>query len=141
MYYGIRLVTGSMPKAGTTNPVHLVLIGIHHRTNKITVNKFRLFKSSLLKTSTYQDIIVRVNNEDGVGDVQAVWLSMDKNYIPCYHTYWYLEHIEVHRYSGKTTFPCYHWVAENERLTLTSNTSEFRIQIYRNCMEQLIIYS
>ena len=114
-----------MPKAGTTNPVHLVLIGTHHRTEKITVNKFRLFKNSLLKTSTYQDIIIEVKNEDGVGDVQAVWLSMDKNYIPCYHTYWYLEYIEVYRYYGKTTFPCYHWMAENEHLTLTSNTSEY----------------
>ena len=100
----------------------MILIGTHHHTEKIAINEHKLLKSSSLKTSTYQDIIIKVDNGDGVGDVQAVWISMDSKCIPLLDTSWFLEYIEVYRNSSeKNIFPCYHWI-KNEHLTISSKT-------------------
>ncbi len=113
------MVTGNVPGAGTINPnVFLVLIGSNNCTKQVNISKGPLF-SKHLATGTYEDIIVKVWNSGGIGEVEVIWFWMEDYFLK---TSWYIEFVEIRSSFGTKRFPCHHWIKGGDKISLTSKT-------------------
>ncbi len=124
-HYGIRVVTARSDCSGSFDPdIYLVLVGNNHRTNKIRIQG-SLFKSNTLRNGYYNDIIIEIDDDEGLGQVEVVVVEIDRTL--CHPLgYYHLDFLEVHSIESeeakKAHFPFYHWIKANETMSCASKT-------------------
>ena len=102
----------------------MILVGNQGATKKIYILKFGSF-SPKIDGGTCDDLLVE--SDANLGDVQVVILGKEKNwFLP---TNWYVSYTSICHYNGgcvkqQVKFPCYHWIGDNEAISITSATGK-----------------
>ena len=124
-HYGIRLVTARSECSGGSHPnIYLVLVGKNHRSNRIHIQG-SLFQSNTLRSGYYNDIIIEIDDDEGLGQVEVVLIQMDfslLNPLDCYHVDFIEVHSIISNEAKKAHFPCYHWITANDTISCSSKT-------------------
>ena len=103
----------------------MILVGKQGATKKIyLLDHLSIFSS--IKRGTCDDLLVRSNAN--LGDVQVVILGNEKSWF-IRHANWYVNYISICHYNGgsvrqEVKFPCYHWIGDNEAVSITSATGK-----------------
>ena len=125
-YYGVRIATGTVGGAGKKDKaVYIILVGNQGATKKIYLVPYLSIFSSIAGR-TCDDLLVE--SDANLGDVQVVILGNEKNwFIP--NDNWYVNYISICHYDGgsvrqEVKFPCYHWIGDNEAISITSATGK-----------------
>ena len=126
-YYGVRIATGNVGGAGTNDKgVYTILVGNQGATKKIYLLDYLSILSSI-EGGTCDDLLVET--DANLEDVQVVILGNEKNWFLPTNDYWYINYTTIYHYNegsmkAEKKFPCYHWIGDNEAVSITSATSK-----------------
>ncbi len=117
--------------AGTCDRgIYVVLIGDKGATQKMGF--IRLLEH--IKKNTCEDLLVQT--ESDLGEIQVVIFGYEKNWFVTFKDLWFVNYSTIYQYSetsikNETTFPCYHWVGDDEVISTTSATSKLHMSYDR----------
>ncbi len=120
-------MNGSMCAAGTSDRgMYVVLIGDKGATPRLGILSF----FERIKKDTCEDLLVET--ESDLGEIQVVIFGNEKNWFLPINDLWFINYSTIYRYSGtsiknETTFPCYHWIGDDEAISTTSTTSKLHM--------------
>ena len=127
VYYGVRIVNGDMPAAGTTGAdVFITLVGSEATTGKVSIYSYLRHLFGGIMSGTAEDLVIET--EKSLGDIQVVILGIDGGNWALDST-WFVKYTVVKDLGTGVAalFPCYQWIGKNQVISTTSKTSKSKL--------------
>ena len=124
-YYGVRVVTGSMAGAGTTDTdVYITLIGDKASSGKVGISGWLTALKGSYSSRTFDDLVVESDGD--LGTILVVAIGNEKEWFADMGAAWYVDFVMVHNFQSNLNeeFPVYHWIGDGDCVTCTAHTSE-----------------
>ena len=134
-YYGVNILTGSQPGAGTTDVgVYFSLTGSKRSSGRVSFK----FPFDAVANVSSNDYMIVETDED-LGGVLVVELGNYKNILPFGADLWYVEKTGVFLFEDEKSFefPCYHWIGDDDFVTTTAQTSKRALLYIYYCIMQV----
>ena len=110
-YYGVRIINGKIPEAGTHNlGVYVRFIGSEKATDRMHLIGIWEFLHGGMAKNTHMDFILKT--DQNLGNIEVVILGIEGNMN--HSSTWLVNSIIIYDCNTETEFPCYHWITTSE---------------------------